>query len=262
MDRGIIINAGGSGGASLNYKVVGGTTTPETPANNTIWVNTDTPISRHIFSATQPENPVEGMVWFVVGTSSSAPINLLKKGNAAYIYPASCQQYIGGAWVAKEATTYQTSKWVEWATFFYSYGDLYEDVTGGFTAVKNDSGAVTFNADNIYLNAPANDSKRNRASVRSANKIDFTKYKTLYFELAVNVSGNDEATIAWGLASAVASNAIPTFIASGSTKESLGKQAVSVDVSAVSGEAYIAATFQAYWEKAYGDMTIYKVWGE
>ena len=50
------LSGGGSSGASLNFKVVGGTTEPANPSENTIWVNTDEPITSWIFSA---KNPVE-----------------------------------------------------------------------------------------------------------------------------------------------------------------------------------------------------------
>lgn len=39
------------GGASLNYKVVGGTSAPANPRENTLWVNTDTPITSWHFGA-------------------------------------------------------------------------------------------------------------------------------------------------------------------------------------------------------------------
>ena len=44
----------GGGGASLNFKVVGGTSTPSSPKENTIWVNTDAEISSWAFSAEEP----------------------------------------------------------------------------------------------------------------------------------------------------------------------------------------------------------------
>jgi hypothetical protein len=45
---------GGGGGSDLNFKVVGGTSAPSSPKENTIWVNTNTEISSWDFSATQP----------------------------------------------------------------------------------------------------------------------------------------------------------------------------------------------------------------
>lgn len=43
-----------TGGAGLNFKVVGGTTQPSSPKENTIWVNTDTPITSWDFSSEAP----------------------------------------------------------------------------------------------------------------------------------------------------------------------------------------------------------------
>lgn len=45
------------GGARLNFKIVGGTTRPETPRENTIWINTDTAIGEYVFRA-EPNNKV------------------------------------------------------------------------------------------------------------------------------------------------------------------------------------------------------------
>lgn len=45
---------GGSGGVSLNFKVVGGTTEPSSPKKNTIWIDTDQKITGWEFSATEP----------------------------------------------------------------------------------------------------------------------------------------------------------------------------------------------------------------
>lgn len=51
----------GAGGASiLNFKVVGGTTQPESPKENTIWVNTGTEISGWVFSPEEPAEPSGG----------------------------------------------------------------------------------------------------------------------------------------------------------------------------------------------------------
>lgn len=46
--------SGVSTGAPLNFKVVGGTTAPANPKENTIWVNTDTDINGYIFSGEDP----------------------------------------------------------------------------------------------------------------------------------------------------------------------------------------------------------------
>ena len=56
-----ITRRGGGGIAGLNFKVVGGTTQPTNPKENTIWVNTNTDITSWVFSAGQPESPTEGL---------------------------------------------------------------------------------------------------------------------------------------------------------------------------------------------------------
>ncbi len=54
MDGLIINTGGGSGGGSLNLHVVGGTSQPTSPKENTVWVDTDTEIEGWAFSATKP----------------------------------------------------------------------------------------------------------------------------------------------------------------------------------------------------------------
>ena len=52
MAEGFIIRKGG--GTSLNFTVLGGTTRPTNPKENTIWVNTTVEFESWIFSADQP----------------------------------------------------------------------------------------------------------------------------------------------------------------------------------------------------------------
>jgi hypothetical protein len=83
------------GGAPLNFKVVGGTTEPLILKENTIWIDTDSEISSWIFSAKEPTNFTEGMVWFFMSTTSSGIVefNALKK-NGIQIFPVSAKQYL------------------------------------------------------------------------------------------------------------------------------------------------------------------------
>lgn len=104
---------GCGGGSSLNYEVVDGTSTPSSPSENTIWINTSTTITSHIFSATQPTNPASGMVWITVGTSSVVAFSATEE-NPVMVYPLSAKQYVGGAWVDKTAKSYQGGAWVDW----------------------------------------------------------------------------------------------------------------------------------------------------
>lgn len=168
-----------SGGANLNYKIVGGTTQPTSPAENTIWVNTSTAITSHVFSTTQPENPVEGMVWFQTGTNSGVAFNALKK-NCIEVYPSSCQQYEGGAWASKIANTYQGGEWKSWVVYFFNNGDLGE--SGGFELVSSTCGGSITVDSSIVCKATDGDgssNKKSNAYFSSKNTINLTGKKTL-----------------------------------------------------------------------------------
>ena len=110
-------NAGG-GGTSLNFKVVGGTTRPTSPKENTIWVNTSVAIPSWAFSATEPGSPVAGMVWIITSTSSQAEFNALKK-NTIQVYPTFARQYVGGQWVERDAQCYQDGEWKDMVSELY-----------------------------------------------------------------------------------------------------------------------------------------------
>lgn len=119
MAKGFKHGAGG-GGAGLNFKIVGNPQ-PSDPAENTIWVDTDS-ITKWTFSATEPENPEEGMVWISVGHSSPVAFNALKKNNIT-VYPIFARQYVGGAYVDKTAQSYQNGEWNDWMVHLFKEGE-------------------------------------------------------------------------------------------------------------------------------------------
>lgn len=117
----IVRRGGGGGGVGLNFTVVGGTTQPTSPSENTIWVNTNVGITDYYFGVTAPLTPAEGWIWFATGTRSPVAFNAIKK-NGLWVYPASCQQYISGSWVSKTAKTYKGGAWVDWICWLYKDG--------------------------------------------------------------------------------------------------------------------------------------------
>lgn len=127
----MIFNTGG--GQPLNFKVVGGTAAPAAPAENTVWVNTDAQITSWAFAPAQPESPAGGMVWIATGTNSTLAFNALKK-NSIMVYPQSARQYVGGAWVSKEAQIFQGGSWISTIPYLYRSGDGCEALTGGWQA--------------------------------------------------------------------------------------------------------------------------------
>lgn len=115
---------GNGGGAALNFKVVGGTTKPGSPAANTIWVNTETAVTSWCISPAAPSSPTAGMVWLMNDTRSAISLNALKK-NSIMIWPLSAKQYTGSAWVDKSSMIYQGSAWkdfIDWSKFIVKDG--------------------------------------------------------------------------------------------------------------------------------------------
>ena len=183
----MIFNMAGSGGTSLNFTVVGGTSQPSSPKENTIWVNTSTTITSWVFSAEQPSSPTSGMVWIQTGDSSDATFNALKK-NILQVYPLSAKQYVYYSWVDKEAIVYQNSTWVELSSNFYLYrkGNEYTDLTGGWTSVgkkaESDANASslapTITRADTYIRASITTSSRS-GIFYMLNPINITGYSTL-----------------------------------------------------------------------------------
>lgn len=125
-------NAGGSGGGGLNLKVVGGTTKPTSPRENTIYINTTTAITGYVLSPTQPETGTEGLVWLKI-SDTGVEINVGKK-NAVLLHLASCNIYTGSKWDYIEAHVYRGNIWVQFASKL---------VPGEYTAVEYIQGTGT-----------------------------------------------------------------------------------------------------------------------
>lgn len=226
----MILNMTGGGGTSLNFAVVGGTTQPENPKENTIWVDTSTAISEWVFSAEQPANPVEGMVWFQTGTSAPTAFNALKKNNIT-VYPTGCVQYANGAWNNKTAKIYQSGMWLEWVTYIYKLGDEYIDITGGW-ADQYSSGRNTLTKGTDYLMVKGV-SGQYYGSAATKKSIDLTHSTTL--RVSAKRSGSGECWV--GIATSPANNAHNLSAKTQVTATSYTE--VSLDVSAYSGNYYV-----------------------
>lgn len=175
--------AGGAG--DLNFSVVAYASEddlPVTAAENTIAVITDTAISSYVFSATEPETPDEGMVWFYVGTASNVEFNALKK-NGIQVYPLSAKQYVSGALVDVEAKSYQNGEWVEWWDgSLFDHGKLYESITGGWGSSGVVYSGFTIKAatigESIYLETGSSGNIMSIAMTK--NKINVSNKTKLY----------------------------------------------------------------------------------
>lgn len=136
-----------AGGTFLNFKVVAYATEEEqnaaAPKENTIGIITGDKITSWIFSATEPEAPIEGMVWFPIGTSSTVGFNALKK-NGIMVYPISAKQYISGAWVDVTAKCYQNGTWNNFALIIFDGKAIASEYS--FVQVNGDNGSITRDA--------------------------------------------------------------------------------------------------------------------
>lgn len=230
----------GSGSAGVNFKIVGGTTQPTAARENTIWVNTDTTISGWVFSATEPTEPAAGMVWLKTGTYSNVEFNALRK-NGIQVYPLAAKQYIGSAWVEKTAYSYQGGSWVSWWDGeIYSPGDLHETITGGWETQNGHRETVSIGGTGIVFRRDTSGQSGLSASVNTVNKIDITSYSSLIVTATWGTSKPGYVKI--GLTDTP--GAAPTFIAE-TTADSSGEGTISLDISSVSGEHYVAIEYYA-----------------
>jgi hypothetical protein len=78
-------------------------------------------VTEWVFSVTEPEAPVEGMLWVANGTKSHVMFNALKKGTLL-VYPYDCKQYVLGAWVQREAQSYIGGEWKDWGRWLIKAG--------------------------------------------------------------------------------------------------------------------------------------------
>lgn len=183
----MILNmSGGSGGQALNFSVAGSLTEPQSPAENTIWVQTETAISQYCFSGTQPEAGKEGMVWFRTGDSDRISFNALTY-NAIWLQPMQAMQYRDGTWNSVPAWIRQNGAWTAWWDgLLYAAGDECTDVTGGWVAeaVPRTGGGsasartITSGTDGLSVAAAASKG----GIVRTVNRIDLSGRSSLVFE--------------------------------------------------------------------------------
>lgn len=236
-------NAGAGGSGGVNFRVVGGTTQPTTPKENTIWVNTDVAIPSWAFSATEPESPVVGMVWISTGTSSDAQFNALKKMELE-VYPTGAKQYVDGAWSAKEAWLYKGGTWVQWSgteivafengTFWAgSFGQSLNSSTYSRVEISGDNLAVICSGDGTV-----------RAWLTEA--LDVTGYSKISFTLKVlSAKSSYKADIKVGVSGATNNNnfdASSMVTSWGDTDWSV----LEIDISNLSGTKYIKITNTRY----------------
>jgi hypothetical protein len=245
------------GGIGLSFKVVGGTSAPSSPKENTIWVNTSTTITGWTF---QHAGVVayEGRVWIDVGTSSTATFNASKK-NVLMIYPVAVKQYINGAWVSKTAKIYKNGSWVEIAaSAFY----IFKSGTGLMNGITGFSNA-TCSTTAITGTSPIYSSNKEYKYIECNESIDVTNYSTAHFSgvsCAFDGNGNannSKVSVYVGSASTVVGSTVTSGTA---TLASDGTY--TVDISSIKGFAKFGASFYstASYAVSFKNFSIGNIW--
>ena len=237
----MIFNVTGGGGAALNFKVVGYATEEAllaaAPAENTIGIITETPITGYIFSVEEPSPATAGLVWVIIGKSSQVAFNALKK-DSVMVYPLSAKQYVDGAWADVTAKSYQGGEWVDWFD-----GTVYDN---GIFAAGYSYETQTPASGESWIDASTDEylaATGRFGSIFLTPKIDMTPYTTLTMRVKngsrVGVSSDGTET---GLIAQV-------YV--GATTET----EYTVDITNVNEEAYI--TFTRYASSGTGTFCLY-----
>lgn len=238
-----------TGGSSLSFTVVGGTTRPSSPAENTIWVDTDETITGVTMSAVSPSALADGEVWIRLMDSGSASVSVIS-GASIIVKAGTVVQNVSGVLVGRNAQIYQDGAWADMVGWAYYHGEKFTTFTGGFKFTKNSNGAYTDNSANGgYMYLYDNGSSNARFStVYSVNQISagmrFSRLHAKVIPKRTNTgiiriaatTQNTVTTTLRGLSSTLASKEYEVFDAN-------VEMEISVDVS-YTGSYYIAIQAQ------------------
>lgn len=245
---------------STNFEIVGGTTQPSSPKENTIWISTSTTIGEYQFSYMQPTTRVDGTslqtgdVWIRTHNASASAFNAIKK-NSVIVYPSSCLQWSGSAWVTKTAKIYQNGAWKITSIKIVDNGKAVIQFAGTnffpadiYTGSIRKAPTVTQNSANYAISLKADTSDRHLGTAFLTEKIDFTNLSTISITFSSIVSTVEAATKIALTLSDINNN--HTYALSGYVFLSNGQNnqtnvTYTLDVSGVSGEKYIGIFLNA-----------------
>lgn len=249
------------GGAGLNFKVVGGTSAPDSPSENMIWVNTSTTITSWVFSVTEPESPSAGMVWISIGTASPAEFNALKK-NTIHVYPLSAKQYIGGSWEDRTAKSYLGGVWSAWGQWLYNAG-VWSNGSALTKTYTNQSHTLTYNAGDIRAICT---SRHDAVYTAFALTEDLTAWNQLCVKFTANeaytAAGTELGYAAVRLQAATGTHHNTGVAVKGQMNMAAGETyTLQLDISQLEGDHYIHLLFYNYGtDGSKVDVNIQEVW--
>lgn len=185
----------------LNFNIIGGTTQPSNPKENTIWVNTDATITSWVFSSVCPSPGQGGQIWIKTGTSSDAAFNAVKI-QELFVYPIGFYQYLNDNWVSVTTSIYTGSRWIVYEKEYldlYNYGDECISITGGwignnmaYSGQSYGGGypTITRREDSLLVYQTGNMG----SALITQNPIVFTDYTSLHFLVSSHLNKNNSGT--------------------------------------------------------------------
>lgn len=233
--------SGGSGGG-MELTIIVDTVRPAKVTHNAIWVDSDVDATSYALTAAEPENPEAGALWISIGDGGKIKVVSPVGDNWITVYPISAKQFIDGEWVTKVAKSYQNGEWVDWTVFAYNGGNTgWQSCTsavGGWYP-----GSVTFSDGAICLKNTETNSATGSATTE---KYDLSSFKTIEFVIdsqstgfntgAAYVCVTTSNSFAWN--PGTSATTLPSEAVSSKQFSSSGT--VTLDVSSLSGEYYLA----------------------
>lgn len=202
-----IMRLGGGGGGGLEIAVVGGTTQPISPKDNTIWVNTGVEIGAVTFSPNSPDSPAVGDVWVNTGnrysnSGSNASTNILAVSENPYleINVFNISQWDGSVWVTKDnSAIYANGGWTTLALYLFHYGTLNEDYPILVGAANSPSVALVEGYASYGLSGEA-------LTFRNTNTAQ--AYFALQFNKVINLANFNKATLVFSISGSATGNSV------------------------------------------------------
>ena len=177
--------------SDLNFKVYTVPSKPTTPgAENDIAIISSVPMTNWLMSPEAPSGIPrnDGDVWIQYSTSGNT-FNALKQ-NTMMIATIKAWQYVGGAWVDREAVSCQGGVWVNlWNGELYDAGNEYEFVTGGWSASSTANGTVTEGTDSVTVAYTDTTNTNNSVAWCTEKAVDLSGYSKVMFNVT-NYTGS------------------------------------------------------------------------
>lgn len=255
------------GGNLLRLKVVGSTSAPSNPKENTIWIKTSVPIlGCQVFfneltygdfwkgqgngSVYIPFQAANSSYW----ASTGANITVQKRSFAEFnVNFLGCKQLINDEWVSMDAYIYHGSSWIQfssvWNGELYMEGTWYTANTGDWTALGKE-----LESDSYTPMAPSVQNETNyfKLSFPSDGSgmfylaMDLSQYTTLHFEGELNPYRSEQEIRArlniWSSIGTYTTSNVVAYLAKSGLNNGVG----SIDVSSLNGTYYIG--FNLYQE--------------